>query len=214
MESRAGTRRRVGAATSKTRYAVLDAVERLMIDEGYAAVTYRAVAGRAGVTPALVQYYFPTLDDVFVAAIRRRVERNVERLEAALRERADEPLRVLWDFSREEAAAALTTEFMALGNHRKSIRSEIAEVTERVRRVQLDALQTATTAGRATDRELPPAALLFLLTGIPKLITLEAGVGVSTGHAEVMAAFERYLESVEPPGGTGRRRRRAGLLRP
>ena len=177
-----------------------------MLDEGYAAVTYRALAAKAGVTPALVQYYFPTLDDVFVAAIRRRVERNVERLVAALEQRADEPLRVLWEFSKEEATAALTTEFMALGNHRKSIRAEIAEVTERVRRVQLEALRAAWTTG--PDRDLSPPALLFLLTGVPKLLTLEAGVGVSTAHAEVVQAFERYLDAVEPPTGTGRRRRR------
>src|SRR5262249_7375273 len=64
--------RRVGATTSKKRDELLDAVERLMVREGYAAVTYRAVAAKAGVTAGLVQYYFPTLDDLFTAAIRRR----------------------------------------------------------------------------------------------------------------------------------------------
>jgi DNA-binding transcriptional regulator YbjK len=43
--------RRVGAETSKTRDALLDSVERLMSEEGYASVTYRAVAAKAGVTP-------------------------------------------------------------------------------------------------------------------------------------------------------------------
>src|SRR6476660_4111734 len=131
--------RRVGAQTSKTRDLLLDSVERLMVDSGYASVTYRAVAARAGVTSGLVQYYFPTLDDMFVAAIRRRSGQNLERLKAELQEHGDQPLHYLWDYSRDEATAALTTEFLALGNHRKSIRSEIAEVTERVRRVQLAA---------------------------------------------------------------------------
>lgn len=54
-----------------------------MMDKGYAGVTYRAVAARAGVTPGLVQYYFPKLDDVFVAAIRRRSEQNLALEEAA-----------------------------------------------------------------------------------------------------------------------------------
>lgn len=44
-----------------------------MLHKGYAAVTYRALAAEAGVTPALVQYYFPALDDLLVATIRRRV---------------------------------------------------------------------------------------------------------------------------------------------
>jgi TetR/AcrR family transcriptional repressor of nem operon len=213
--------RRVGAETSKTRVALLDSVERLMLEKGYAAVSYRAVAAKTGVTSGLVQYYFPTLDDLFVAAIRRRAERNLERLAEALRKHADEPLRVLWEFSKDEATAALTTEFMALGNHRKSIRSEIAEVTEQVRRVQLDALTQMWGESALRDGDLPLPALLFLMTGIPKLIRLEESVGISTAHAEVVDAFERYLDSVEPLAGRPKTRpkpkpkpKRTALLRP
>ena len=86
------TSRRVGATTSKTRDTLLDAVEQLMLESGHSSVSYRAVANRAGVTGGLVQYYFPTRDELFVAAIRRRTEENVERLRAALRDRPDQPL--------------------------------------------------------------------------------------------------------------------------
>jgi|SRR5581483_852692 len=190
--------RRVGSETSKTRDRLLDCVERLMLEEGYAAVTYRAVAAAAGVTSGLVQYYFPTLDDVFVAAIRRRSQQNVDRLTNALSAQPTQPLRVLWEYSQDEAAAALTTEFLALGNHRKSIRAEIAEVTEQVRRLQVHALESASITSGMAIGDLSPNALLFLLTGIPKLICLEEGVGVATAHAEVMTAFEQYLDTVEP----------------
>ena len=54
--------------------------------------------------------------------------------------RSNEPLRVVWEYSRDEATAALTSEFMALGNHRPSIRAVIADVTEQIRRAQLAAL--------------------------------------------------------------------------
>ena len=81
--------RRVGAETSKTRDRLLDSVERLMVKDGYAAVTYRAVAAKAGVTSGLVQYYFPALDDLFVAAIRRRSEQNL----GPARSRAARPAR-------------------------------------------------------------------------------------------------------------------------
>ena len=190
--------RRVGAETSKTRDLLLDSVETLMLEAGYAAVTYRAVAAKAGVTPGLVQYYFPTLDDVFIAAIRRRTEQNVARLTKALETRAEDPLRMLWEYSRDESTAALTTEFLALGNHRKSIRAEIADVTERVRRIQLDALVARFGSKGPVDGALSPEALLFLVTGIPKLLRLEEGVGVSTSHQEIVKTFEQYLDSVEP----------------
>jgi TetR/AcrR family transcriptional regulator, transcriptional repressor for nem operon len=190
--------RRVGAETSKTRDLLLDCLERLMAETGYASVSYRAVAAKAKVTSGLVQYYFPTLDDLFVAAIRRRSEQNVERLAEALRTNPDEPLRVLWKYSRDESSSALTTEFLALGNHRKSIMSEIAEATEQVRRLQLDAIQAQLGAPEMSLGPLPRDVLLFVLTGIPKLLRLEAGVGISASHADVVDAFERYLDTAEP----------------
>ncbi len=192
------SQRRVGAETSKTRDKLLDCVERLMVESGYAAVTYRAVAAGAGVAPALVQYYFPTLDDVFEAAIRRRSEQNLARLAGALRADADSPLRVLWTYSRDEVNAALTTEFLALGNHRKSIRKTIAEVTDQIRRVQLDAVQAKYGRNAVEGADFSTRALLFLVTGVPKLIRLEEGVGVSTTHGVVVKELERYLASLEP----------------
>jgi len=191
--------RRVGAVTSKKRYEILDCVERLMAREGYAAVTYRAVAAKAQITPGLVQYYFPTLADLFTAAIRRRSEQNVARLTAALESRPEEPLRVLWEYSQEESTSALTTEFLALGNHRKSIASEIAEVSEQVRRLQVAAIARHIPAGGIDLEGLSAAALLFLVTGVPKLIRLEEGVGLTATHKEVVRFFESFLDATEPP---------------
>jgi AcrR family transcriptional regulator len=190
--------RRVGAETSKTRDLLLDCVERLMLDTGYASVTYRAVATKAGVTAGLVQYYFPNHDSLFVAAVRRRSEENLERLTEALRTNAESPLRVLWDYSRDESTSALTTEFLALGNHRASIRSEITKSTEQVRRLQLNALEAVVGKKDLTIGGLPPSALVFVLTGIPKLLRLEDGVGISSAHDDVLQAFEQYLDSMEP----------------
>jgi AcrR family transcriptional regulator len=206
--------RRVGAETSKTRDLLLDCVERLMLEAGYAAVTYRAVATKAGVTAGLVQYYFPNHDSLFVAAIRRRSEQNVERLTEALRTNADQPLRVLWDYSRDESTSALTTEFLALGNHRESIRSEITEATEQVRRLQLDALEAVFGQKDLAIGGLPPSALLFVLTGIPKLLRLEDGVGISAAHAEVVEAFEQYLDEMEPSSPAPRKPAKRRKKRP
>jgi len=87
--------RRVGAETSKTRDTLVDCVEKMMLEEGYASVTYRALAAKAGVTPSLVQYYFPTLDDIFVAAIKRYSERSLAYLAEAFEHRTEDPLRAV-----------------------------------------------------------------------------------------------------------------------
>ncbi len=62
--------RRVGAEDSATRLALIQAATEIMLEEGYAAVTSRRVAAKAGVKPPLVHYYFPSMDDLFLAALR------------------------------------------------------------------------------------------------------------------------------------------------
>ncbi|WP_163744799.1 TetR/AcrR family transcriptional regulator [Mycolicibacterium madagascariense] len=190
--------RRIGAETSKTRDILLDCVEKTMLDEGYASVTYRTLASKAGVTPSLVQYYFPTLDDIFVAAIKRYSERSLAYLADAFARRTEDPLRAVWEYSWQEATGAMMTEFMALGNHRKSIRAEIANATEGVRKIQLEALvaKFGKSARPIGDLSLP--ALQLLMSGLPKLLNLEEGIGVTSAHAEVTEAFEQYIDAVEP----------------
>jgi len=202
----AASPRRVGAETSKTRDALLDCVETMMLEEGYASVSYRALATKAGVTASLVQYYFPSLDDIFLAAIRRYSDRNFELLRRSLETRAEDPLHAMWEYSWDEATGALITEFMALGNHRKSIRSEIADVTERMRKVQIDALRDKYDPDARLTGDLSLGAVVLLITGLPKFLNLEEGVGVKTAHADVIRAFERYLDAIEPPDKSRKRK--------
>jgi AcrR family transcriptional regulator len=188
--------RRVGAETSKTRDVLLDSVEKLMLEEGYASVSYRALATKAGVTPSLVQYYFPSLDEIFLGAIQRYSERNLAVLGKALEARSGDPLHALWDFSWDEASGALMTEFLALGNHRKSIQSAIADVTNQVRAIEVEAL--ARKFGKTARLDgLSLGAVALLVTGIPKFLNLEEGVGVDAAHDEVAKAIEKHLDSIE-----------------
>jgi TetR/AcrR family transcriptional regulator, transcriptional repressor for nem operon len=158
------------------------------------------LAEEAGVTPGLVQYYFPTLDDMFLALLRRRSEHNHERLLAELEQRGDEPLRIIWDFSSDETSASLLTEFMALANHRKVIRAAILEVTQWTRNVQLQVLRSRWDHYRDSSGGLSPEALLFLLHMIPKMIQLEESFGMSAAHKEILQAVEGRLNEVEPRG--------------
>jgi len=144
--AKAGPRRRTGSPDSKTRLQLVDVTETLMLREGYAAVTSRRVAIEAGVTAPLVHYYFPSLDDLFIAVLRRRAEEQAERQARLLA--ADEPLRALWKFNTDRRAAAFLAELMALANHRKSIRGEIAAYAERFREIELAVLEQAVADGR------------------------------------------------------------------
>jgi AcrR family transcriptional regulator len=167
-----------------------------MLEEGYAAVTYRKVAAEAGVTAPLVQYYFPSIDSLFLAMLQEHAQPNLERLTEKL-EGEENPIRAIWEYTADETTSALMIEFMALGNHKKEIRAEIGEVLRRSRKVELDALSRVKHPEIFGDQELPQPALLFLLSAIPHVMLMESAMDVTVGHAEILDAVERYLTRVE-----------------
>ena len=94
---------------------------------------------------------------------------------------------------------ALLMEFMALANHRDIVRAVIGEGSERVRRVMLASIEPRWAAYGLDAETLPPAAVLFLLSCIPRMIHLEESLGTSTGHVEATELVERFLDRLEPP---------------
>jgi AcrR family transcriptional regulator len=190
--------RRIGAPDAKNRGVLLDAAEQLMLEEGYAAVTSRRVAEKAALKPQLVHYYFRTMDDLFLAAFRRRAEEGLEAQARVLQAR--QPLWALWRFSIDPAATAITMEFIALANHRKALKAEIAYYAERFREEQRKALSIV------LDRyglnvgdpvEVPPLVWSVLMTSVSRVLVIEQALGMSAGHAETVEFVERYLHRLE-----------------
>ncbi len=194
--------RRIGATDSKTRAQLVVAAEKLMLDEGYAAVTSRRVAAAANLKPQLVHYYFRTMDDLFLEVFRTNAEANLARFERAVAE--DGSLQSLWRMNADGRGAAFMAEFVALGNHRKAIRAEIAAYAERFRKAQLKAL-TKALAGAPVGDELPPIVALLLMTGLTQVLSLERGLGVTAGHQETIAFVERAIAGLQPAPTPARR---------
>ncbi|MGP2440783.1 TetR/AcrR family transcriptional regulator [Streptomyces sp. JW3] len=187
--------RRMGTGNPATRQLLLDVAERLMTQEGYAAVGVRRVAREADVAPALVLYYFKTLDDLFLAVLRRRADSELERQARLIA--GPEPLTALWRLS-SHPGNALTTEFMALANHRKAIRAELAAHAERYREAQLGSLSRALAdAGIRLPGQMSPAVLLLLTNALGRVLTMEGAIGMTSRHEEVVAFVERALRQRE-----------------
>jgi AcrR family transcriptional regulator len=201
--------RRIGTEDSATRAALIDAALKLMVEEGYAAVTSRKVAAKAGLKPQLVHYYFRTMDDLFLALLRRGAERNLERQARALA--SEQPLRALWELSADRAGTTLTQEFSALANHRKAIRAEYAAYAEDFRRQQEKVLAPVLEAHGVEPTTLPADAVAALITAVSRLLVLEAQIGVTRGHAAIQALVEELLTRYEgkAPSARGRAARAA-----
>jgi AcrR family transcriptional regulator len=195
-----GERSRVGRE-STTRQALIGATAQIMLEEGYAAATSRRVAAKAGVKPALVHYYFPSMDDLFLAVLRDGAETNLARQRQALVD--NEPLHALWRLNSTHGAQ-LFMEFMALANHRKEIRSEIASYAHRFGDIEESAVTLAMRSHGADVAAFPPVVMSMIVTSLARILLLERGLGITRGHDEAEAFIERYLERFEMPAETGR----------
>jgi AcrR family transcriptional regulator len=182
---------------STTRDTLVDATSQIMVEEGYAAATSRRVAAKAGVKPALVHYYFPTMDDLYSAVFRRGAADYLERQREAFA--SDRPLHAFWDTLVAPRDTRLLLEFMGLANHRKEIRAEIAAWSERWREMQITALNFVLREHGIDTAEFPPAAVAVIIASIGRTLILEQGLGGTGGHDEAVALVNRFLDRFEMP---------------
>lgn len=199
-------KRSTGADEPDARTALLDAVERLMLAEGYAAVTSRRVAAEADVNPGLVYYYFGPMDNLFIEVFRRSAARMLGRQAEALA--SDQPLWALWDLIREQSNTTLNLEFLALGNHRQAVKDEMKEFSLRFRRIQFDGLSEILDRYEIDTTEWPPEAVMLFMDGVGRFMGEERTYGLSLGHDHATRVMDRLISQFEGKRRGGRRRGR------
>jgi AcrR family transcriptional regulator len=181
--------------SSKKRALLLDVTEKLMLDEGYAAVTFRSVAARAGMNASLVYYYFPTLDDLLVAVLRRSGRSYLQRLAAALA--SEEPLRSVWNLITDRLSTAIFLEMAAAANHRKVVQTEIVDLTEQFQCMLIEAFRKLLETYPIDVEEFPPELVVIVMEGMAHLIVNQQSLGVKSGHDEALSALDRCLQRLE-----------------
>jgi TetR/AcrR family transcriptional regulator of autoinduction and epiphytic fitness len=194
------TPRKAKAEEGGTRRRLLEATAQIMHDEGYAGATSRRVAAKAGVRQPLVHYYFPTMDDLFLAVLREGADDALDQMRAALTN--DDPLRALWAINSDPRRTILNTEFMALANHRKAIGVELKTYAERVRDIETAAV-TVVLRARGIDLDTyPPVVISMLVAQIARSLCNEDAVGVTLGHDEMRSFVERQIDALTESSAT------------
>lgn len=183
------------AATQEKRRRILDAVEEIMLKDGYAAVSSRSVATAVGIQAPLVHYYFATLDDLFVAVLQRRAGRTVERMAAALL--SETPLRSWWELASDPRGTALFVEMLAAANHRPALKAEVGAIARDVRRMQLDVLEKLLPEYGLDPELLPPPLVAAAVQGLAFSAVQDAVAGYDTAAAEAIAAMDRLVDHLE-----------------
>lgn len=190
----AGAPRRVGAENSATRERILEATELVLREQGYGALSTRRVAARAGLKPSLVHYYFPTTDDLLLAVSKRGADDSDRMIEEALA--SDNPLGALWTFLIDTSRTAMAVEFMALANHRESVREHMAAHVREVRALEVKIFRQLIGDRLDGADGLTAEALSVVLAGIGRAIIMEKNLGVDEGHQAAMDYVETWLASL------------------
>lgn len=188
--------RRLGLESSSSRAALMDGVEAVMREDGYAALTARSVAGRAGLKHQLVYYYFQTMDDLLMATYRRHIARVEQQVEEAFRR--PRPLHAFWEVCSNPRDARLNMEFMAMANHNEAIRAETVRFGERLRRVGLDRVAALIEAAPSGREMFSAFAVTQAIAAIGTTVGLESTLGIQGGHEETRAMVAWWLDRLEP----------------
>jgi AcrR family transcriptional regulator len=186
----------MGPPGSATWNLILDAAERILLEEGYAELTSRRIAERVGIKQRLVYYYFHTMDDIVVEGFRRMSQRELERLANALQ--AELPLHEVWGICIHTTDSRLISEFMALANRSEGVRREVIHFIERSRAIQVEALSRAMQGKAGGVMGLPPVAITFMATSVALALTRESQLGINMGHREVERVIGEALAALEP----------------
>lgn len=80
---------------------ILDAATAILVEEGYAALSTRKIAARAGMLPGNLHYYYPAKHDVVRALLDRYLEQATARIESRIvetdRAAAEDPIMAALD---------------------------------------------------------------------------------------------------------------------
>jgi AcrR family transcriptional regulator len=182
--------------------AFLDAAERLLVREGAAGISTRQLAAEAGQNHGLVHYYFGSVDELLLQTLERFTNRILERQRAMYA--ADAPFAEKWrtamGFIEEDLAAGypkVWAELEALAWNSPEKQERLNAVNDAWRSLLRDALADAIEEYGLDDSEFSAEALAALVMQFNKGLLNERLLGFDRGHAELLAAIDGWLASLE-----------------
>ena len=190
------------SAGGSPREALLDAAERLLVADGYAAVTTRRVAEEAGLNHGLIHYYFGSMEELFVQVLERFTTSLIERQQEMYAQ--DIPFLQKWraamDYLDQDAASGyqkLWLELQAMAWNRPELRERVARVNAAWREVLTEALDAAAKEYGLARTAFPVDSLVSLVMTFNQGLILERLSGVTDGHAPLLASIDGWLSSLQ-----------------
>lgn len=175
---------------SKT--ALLQAAKAVMEEAGYAAVTSRRVATKAGLKPQLVHYYFASMDELLLELFRGLAEEMIDLQAEAIR--SERPLRRLWSVVADRRKRVLLEQFLIMSAYNPALRRELAQFG-RIYRDEQIRFMAAIGRENGLDRfPWTPEFLAVLFNALARAIAIEPSYGLELGNIQSQEAVNYYLD--------------------
>ena len=181
------------------RTALLDAAERLLVRDGYAAISTRVVATEAKVNHGLVHYYFGSVDNLLLETLKRATSGLHERQRAMYD--GDEPFIEKWRRAmsyltgrdKDSGYAKLWMELQAMSWNKPEMREHLAEINEGWREILYDAFGKALEHYGIDTERYPVEAVVALVLTFNEGFQLEQTGGIETGHDALLKMIDDQL---------------------
>jgi AcrR family transcriptional regulator len=149
-----------------------------------------------------VHYYFGSVDELLLQALERFTNRVVDRQRAMYASEAPfaQKWRTAMSYIEEDLAAGypkVWAELEALAWNRPALRRRLRTVSDRWRSLLRDALAEAIQEYGLDGERFPAEAWAALVMQFNKGLLFERLLGFDRGHAQLLAAIDRWLASLE-----------------
>jgi AcrR family transcriptional regulator len=189
-------------ARTEATEALLAAAEALLVEVGYANITVRRLAERAGVNHGLVHYYFGSMQDLLLRVVERFTDGLVERQRAMYAadvpfiEKWRQAMRFLDDDSRS-GYQKVWLEMQAMAWNDEQVRARLQHVHQRWMDVLLPAFERGL-ADLGVDPEVyPTRAVVSLVVTFNEGIMVERLGRIDSGHRALLDMIDGLLERLE-----------------
>ena len=186
---------------------LLDAAERLLEREGFVGLSTRKVAAEAGINPALVHYYFDSIEDLAASVIQRFSTDLIERQREIFS--TEGSLATQWKLATEPLRSNVGRrrmkvwfELSAMAVNQPALLRRMVEVNTEWRRIIRDAISREAER-RGGELDMPGIApfsvdaLAALMSVVLKGLYWENLQEFHEGHNELIAAADQVLALVE-----------------
>lgn len=182
--------------------ALLDAAERLLVREGYVALSARRVAAEAGVNHGLVHYYFGSMEELSIQVLERFTGLLINRQREMYAK--DLPFIEKWRMAMvylesDQASGYHKTwlELQAMAWNRPELRARVAAVNAAWRSVLTEAFERAADELGLDTKRFPVPALVSLVMTFNEGMILERLSGIRDGQSELLVAIDAWLQELE-----------------